>query len=99
MGPALLWMARDNAGLSQRELAARAGVTQSMIAAYEAGTRQATLPTLLALLRAAGQEVRLHLCPLDEQDLAQREQESLRTQADRGAWMSEQRRAAQVAQK
>jgi transcriptional regulator with XRE-family HTH domain len=56
------------AGISQRELARRAGVPQSMIAAYEAGRREPTLPTLLRLLRAAGFELRLHLTPADEHD-------------------------------
>jgi uncharacterized protein len=50
---ALLREARQRAGLSQVELAARAGVTQSVISAYEAGNRQPSLPTLAALIEAA----------------------------------------------
>lgn len=36
------------------ELARRAGVAQSVISAYESGRRQPALPTLAALVRAAG---------------------------------------------
>jgi len=54
---ALLRQARRGAGLSQVELAARAGVTQSVISAYESGHREPSLPTLAALVEAAGYEV------------------------------------------
>ncbi|MGH8994357.1 MAG: helix-turn-helix domain-containing protein [Acidimicrobiia bacterium] len=64
----LLRLARMEAGISQRELASRAGVPQSMIAAYERGRREPTLPTLLRLLEAAGFELRLHLTPTDDHD-------------------------------
>ncbi len=53
----LLRRARTGAGLSQAELAARAGVTQSVISAYESGHRQPSLPTLARLVEAAGQEL------------------------------------------
>ena len=54
---ALLRQARVAAGLSQAELAARAGVTQSVISAYESGHRQPALGTLAALIEAAGYEL------------------------------------------
>jgi uncharacterized protein len=54
---ALLRRARASAGMSQAELAARAGVTQSVISAYESGHRQPALPTLAALTGAAGYEL------------------------------------------
>ena len=54
---ALLRQARRDAGLSQVALAARAGVTQSVISAYESGHRQPSLPTLAALVEAAGYEL------------------------------------------
>lgn len=54
---ALLRRARAGAGLSQAELAARAGVTQSVISAYESGHRQPALPTLAALVAAADSEL------------------------------------------
>jgi transcriptional regulator with XRE-family HTH domain len=56
-GGALLRQARQGAGMSQVELAARAGVTQSVISAYESGHRQPSLPTLAALVEAAGFEL------------------------------------------
>ncbi|HEX9033229.1 MAG TPA: helix-turn-helix domain-containing protein [Streptosporangiaceae bacterium] len=63
MGPdrqsaaAVLRAARKRAGLSQVELAARAGVTQSVISAYESGRRQPSLATLAALVEASGYEL------------------------------------------
>ena len=60
---ALLRQARKQAGLSQVELAARAGVTQSVISAYESGQRQPSLPALAHLLDAAGFELALGLQP------------------------------------
>ena len=50
----LLRRARVGAGMSQAELAFRAGVAQSVISAYEAGRRQPSLPTLAKLIEAAG---------------------------------------------
>jgi uncharacterized protein len=50
----LLRRTRVGAGLSQAELAFRAGVAQSVISAYEAGRRQPSLPTLARLIDAAG---------------------------------------------
>ncbi|HLX47760.1 MAG TPA: helix-turn-helix domain-containing protein [Streptosporangiaceae bacterium] len=58
---ALLRQARRGAGLSQQELAARAGVTQSVISAYESGHRQPSLPTLSALIEAAGYELAMEI--------------------------------------
>lgn len=43
--------------MSQAELAARAGTTQSVISVYESGRRQPSLPTLVSLVEATG----LHL--------------------------------------
>jgi predicted nucleotidyltransferase/DNA-binding XRE family transcriptional regulator len=58
---ALLRQARKRAGLSQVELAARAGVTQSVISAYESGHRQPSIPALARLIGAAGFELALGL--------------------------------------
>ena len=49
--------ARRRAGMSQIELGRRAGVTQSVVSAYESGRRQPSLPTLERLVRAAGLEL------------------------------------------
>ena len=43
--------------MSQQELAARAGVTQSVISAYESGRRQPAIPTLAALVDATGNKL------------------------------------------
>src|ERR1700683_2771684 len=53
----LLQRARREAGLTQAELAARAGTTQSVVSAYESGHRQPAIPTLAALVEPAGGEV------------------------------------------
>ena len=53
----LLRRARQGAGISQAELAFRAGVAQSVISAYEAGQRQPSLPTLAKLVDAAGSDL------------------------------------------
>jgi uncharacterized protein len=45
------------AGLSQAELAKRAGITQSVVSAYENATRQPSLPTLARLVAATGLEL------------------------------------------
>lgn len=58
---ALLREARRRAGLSQTELGRQAGVAQSVISAYESGRRQPALPTLAALIQAAGFELHLDL--------------------------------------
>ena len=46
--------ARTAAGLSQRALAERAGVTQAMVSRLESGARLPRLDTLLALAEATG---------------------------------------------
>lgn len=53
--------ARSQAGLTQRELARRAGVSQSVIAAYESGAREPSLATLAALVDASGVTLTLSL--------------------------------------
>jgi hypothetical protein len=52
-----------NAGLSQLELARRAGVTQSVVNAYESGRRQPSLPMLARLAKAAGSELEMTVRP------------------------------------
>ncbi len=58
---ALLREARRRAGMSQTELAIRAGVVQSVISAYEAGRREPALSTLAALVDASGYELAISL--------------------------------------
>ncbi len=55
--------ARRAAGLTQAELARRAGVTQSVVSAYESGRREPALSTLVRLVEAAGAQLRLEIQP------------------------------------
>ena len=59
----LLQAAREAAGLSQVELARRAGVTQSVISAYESGARQPSLVTIGRLVAATGAELEVRVAP------------------------------------
>jgi len=68
LAAALLRLARDEADMTQTELAAAAGVSQQAISAYETGRKEPTLPTLQRLLGAAGLEMRVHLEPIDNHD-------------------------------
>lgn len=53
----MLRAARTAAGLSQADLAGRAGITQSVISVYESGRRQPSVTTLAALVAATGHEL------------------------------------------
>jgi uncharacterized protein len=79
----ILALARLKAGLSQQQLAQRAGVSATMISAYERDLRQPTVPTLERLLAAAGLELRYHLEPRDLHDEVLAKLESHRTPAER----------------
>lgn len=72
-GAGLLRYARLKAGLGQSE---RAGVPRTVVSAYEHDRRQATLPTLMRLLKAAGFELRMQLAPYDDHDDVIREVEA-----------------------
>lgn len=64
----LIRVARRQSGLSQRELARKAGTSQAAIAVYEAGKRSPTLETLVRITRAAGFELRIRMEGLDDHD-------------------------------
>ena len=55
----LLRVARRRAGLTQRELAAAAGVPQATVGRIEAGNVSPRIATLTALLRATGHELEI----------------------------------------
>ncbi len=57
----LIREARQRAGLSQVELGRRAGVTQSVVSAYESGARQPSVPMLQRLVRASGGDLDIAL--------------------------------------
>jgi transcriptional regulator with XRE-family HTH domain len=80
---ALVQLARIKAGLSQQELARRAGVPATMISAYERDKRQPGLNTLLKLLHAAGFELTMKLEPYDSHDEVLEALESKRSPSER----------------
>jgi uncharacterized protein len=59
--------ARQRAGLSQSELARRAGVAQSVISAYESGRREPGITMLTKLVEASGHSLVIEISP--SQDL------------------------------
>jgi len=58
--------ARTRAGVTQRLLAGRAGVSQSLVARIEAGSVDPPFARLLQLVRACGFDLDIHVVPLDE---------------------------------
>lgn len=64
----LIKQARWEAGLSQRELARRAGTSQATLSAYEAGRKSPSLGTLARIVRAAGKDLRIRVVPYDDHD-------------------------------
>ena len=58
-GAAILTRARKRAGLTQAELARRAGTSQPVISAYEHGRRDPSIETLRRLVRATGAKLEL----------------------------------------
>ena len=59
----LLRRARSASGLNQRDYAARVGVRQPVISAYENGRREPALSTLDRLVRGSGLRIRVDLVP------------------------------------
>ena len=58
--------ARRRAGMTQRTLAARAGVSQSLVARIERGDVDPSFPRTLQLVRACGFDLDIHVVQLDE---------------------------------
>jgi hypothetical protein len=60
MEPAtLIWTLRRRQGLTQAELAARAGTSQPVISAYEHGKRDPSYQTLRKLVEAGGERLEM----------------------------------------
>ncbi len=72
----LIAEARTLAGLSQRELARRAGTSAAAVANYENGHQQPRFDTLMRLVDAAGFELRCKVELPDEQARLYREWEA-----------------------
>ncbi len=75
--------ARRRAGLTQRQLALRAGVTQPTIARIESGEVAASFERILDLVRAAGFDLDVHVVPVDEDVAAMAEANLRRTPDER----------------
>ena len=73
----LIRIARRKAGLSQTELASRAGTSQAAVSAYESGKRSPSVDTLCRLLAAAGCDVRMRLASPDTHEPTRRAAEAL----------------------
>ena len=68
LGNDLVREARRRAGLTQRELAERAGTTQSAIARLESGKTAPSFESVVALVRAAGLDLEVALVEADDAD-------------------------------
>lgn len=73
IGGELVREARRRAALTQRELAERAGTTQSAIARLESGRTSPSLEQVERLLRLCGFQLIVELSPYDDSDVIQAE--------------------------
>ena len=83
IGGELVREARRRADLTQRQLADRAGTTQSAIARLEGGRSTPSLETVERLLRLCGFQLIVELAPYDDSDARQAEALSDLTPAER----------------
>jgi|SRR3990170_7736269 len=58
--------ARRRAGMTQRQLAVRAGVSQPTVARIESGAANPSFERVVELVRACGLDLVVHVVPLDE---------------------------------
>ena len=79
----LLALARVQLNLTQRELAARAGVAQSTIARIELGRIDPGFESVQRILASVGLEPRIHLESLDDHDQLLIERHSKRSDVER----------------
>jgi transcriptional regulator with XRE-family HTH domain len=87
MGNDLVREARKRAGLTQRELAERAGTTQSAIARLESGRTKPTFDTVLRLLRLCGMDLDVMLVERDDSDWVQAQRQLALTPTERAERM------------
>lgn len=69
MGGDFVREARKRAGITQTELATRAGTTQPGIARWESGRTAISLDDVIRLVRHCGFDLDLMLVPFDDSDL------------------------------
>lgn len=93
----VLRVVRAKAGLTQRQLAEKAGVPYSTIAKIESGNRQPTHPTMAKILAAVDLSLSTQLLPYDDHDDVLWEQEQRRSPAERARIAAEQARLARDA--
>ncbi len=74
LGNDLVREARKRAALTQRELAERAGTTQSAIARLESGRTSPTFENVIRLLRLCGMDLDIMLVERDSSDWMQAQQ-------------------------
>lgn len=67
-GGLLIREARRRAGLTQAELAARLGTTQSAIARWEAGAHDPAFATVARAVRVCGLDLQIRLVEADDHD-------------------------------
>jgi transcriptional regulator with XRE-family HTH domain len=72
-GGDLVKEARRRADLTQRELAERAGTTQSAIARLETGQTSPSFDLVIRLIKVCGFRLDVFLDPYDDSDIAQAE--------------------------
>lgn len=75
--------ARRRAGLSQRQLSSRSGLSQSVIARIESGVVAPSFERVVRLVRACGFDLSVRLVPLDEDAFALAEQNLARSPDER----------------
>jgi transcriptional regulator with XRE-family HTH domain len=85
MGNDLVHEARKRAALTQRELAERAGTTQSAIARLETGRSTPSFDSVLRLVRLCGLDLDVMLVERDDSDWAQVQQRLTLSPAERVA--------------
>lgn len=93
----VLRVVRAKTGLTQRELAHKAGVPYSTIAKIESGRRQPTHPTLAKILAAVDMSLSMQLVPYDDHDDVLWEQEQRSSPSQRAQIAAEQARLAREA--
>lgn len=81
----LIRLARYDAGISQEQLAELAGLPEETLTAYESGEQPLTLDELARIVRAAGQDLRIHVVPYDDHDDLLAAQEASLPEATRQA--------------
>jgi transcriptional regulator with XRE-family HTH domain len=74
VGADLIREARRRAGLTQAQLAERAGTTQSAVARWERGRSAPSFDTVRRLVRACGFDLFVTIEEYDDSDIAQAEQ-------------------------